>query len=91
MDMSVMLKRIKRLEVFKVEENLRVVIFRWGRGDQQELGNVSCGDKTIERNAMESEDDFMSRAYIELGKLANPSQMVITGWANYTWQERNVL
>jgi hypothetical protein len=88
--MASLKNRIKRLEVFKSDDGLRVIIYRWGGSSKyEELGRVTCGDLVIERTAMETEDDFMSRADDVLRQLANSSQKLITAWADFTWQKKN--
>ena len=86
--MSALERRIKRLEVFKNIDPLRVLIIRWGGSTRyEELGRVTCGDVVIERLQTESEDDFMSRAHVELKKIADQSKQIVTAWADFTWNE----
>ncbi len=87
--MSTLKNRIKKLESFKSDDGLRVIIIRWGGSSRfEEIGRVTSGDLVIDRTAIESEDDFMTRADNELKQLANSSQKLITAWADFTFNER---
>lgn len=87
--MSSLKNRIKRLEVIKSDDDLRIIIIRWGGSSKfKEIGRVTSGDVVIERTEMELEADFMSRADEELKQLANSGKRLITAWADFTFNER---
>lgn len=78
--MSNLLNRIKRLEGFQLDDQILVYIFRWS-GGLGERNRIEFNGNYIERIDGENEESYLERADVEIRRMADPNQKVLTAFA----------